>query len=151
MNPGNHLIEVRELVGKGYQPCIDYGEWRVAFLSHISELDAERIDSMERHNQTDEVFLLLEGRCILLLGEGNPGIETIHALDMIPNTLYNIKKGVYHTHTLSKDALVLIVENKDTGPMNSDQIPIRKKQQGELIRMVQSLWASDRPERREEN
>lgn len=143
MNPDKRYLEIKEYVGEGYWPCIDYGGWRVAILRYITDLEAANIDAMERHNETDEVFVLLSGRCILYIGEGDGDLETIHAVDMVPEKLYNIKRGVYHSHTLSRDAVVLIVENRDTGPTNSDQISLINEQRKEIIALTQSLWGRE--------
>ena len=80
------FVEISENTGEGYRPLVDYGEWRVAILRYIDELEPENITFMERHNETDEVFVLLEGRCTLFVGEG----EDIHAVEMEPHKLYNI-------------------------------------------------------------
>ena len=40
-------------------------------------------------------------------------------LQLEPGKIYNVKKGVWHTHTLSQDAKVLVVENRDTTYDNS--------------------------------
>jgi mannose-6-phosphate isomerase-like protein (cupin superfamily) len=73
---------------------------------------------MQRHDQTDEVFVLLEGRCILFLGAGGDSVTELFAEDMQPLKLYNVKRGTWHSHTLSDDAVVLIVENIDTTVWN---------------------------------
>jgi len=143
MNPDKRYLEIKEYDGEGYRPCIDYGGWRVAILRYITDLEAANIDAMERHNETDEVFVLLSGRCILYIGEGDGDLETIHAVDMVPEKIYNIKRGVYHSHTLSRDAVVLIVENRDTGPTNSDRISLINEQRREIITLTQSLWGRE--------
>jgi hypothetical protein len=137
------LLEIREWQGEGYQPCVDYGAWRVALLRYIDELLPQVIDAMECHNGTDEVFVLLNGRCILFIGEGDGEIEMIHPVDMVPHKLYNVKKGVYHTHTLSRDAIVLIVENRETGPMNSDRLALKREQREMLVAMTRKLWKTE--------
>ena len=71
------LLEIREFTGPGYKPVIDYSAWRVAILNYIDEIDPERIENMERHNETDEVFVMIKGRGILFLGEGEKNIERI--------------------------------------------------------------------------
>jgi len=143
MNPDKGYLEIKEYVGEGYRPCVDYGAWRVAILRYITDLEAANIDTMERHNETDEVFVLLSGRCILYIAEGDGIIETIHAVDMVPEKIYNIKRGVYHSHTLSRDAVVLIVENRDTGPTNSDRISLLNEQRRKIIALTQSLWGRE--------
>jgi len=140
MSLPEHLLEIRDYTSEGYQPLIDFGAWRVAILRAIDELLPENLDAMQRHDETDEVFVLLAGRCILFLGEGDENVTAIHAVDMEPLKLYNVKRGVWHTHTLSEDATVLIVENVDTTDANSPQIPLTPFQRAKLVRLTQELW-----------
>lgn len=139
MNISPRLIEIRQSFEEGYHPQVDYGAWRVATLRYLDELAPKNIDAMERHNETDEVFVLLQGRCILFLGEGEHAIEAIHAVNMQPLQLYNIKKGVYHTHTLSQNAFLLIVENQDTGNANSDRLLLSVEHRREIIASAKTL------------
>ena len=137
MNP--ELLSVHEYAGQGYLPLIDFGEWRVAILRFDTGLLPENIRNMQRHNETDEVFVLLEGRCILFIGEGDESIDTIHAVDMEPLKLYNVRQSTWHNHTLSEDASVLIIENRDTSLDNSPRISISPEQQKQLVRMTVHL------------
>ena len=134
------LLEVRDYSGDGYQPIIDYGAWRVAILRYHAELEPDAIATMQRHDETDEVFVLLAGRCILFLGEGEAQIEAIHAVDMQPLKAYNVKRGVWHSHTLNREASVLIVENRDTSKANSPVTPLTDHQRGDLVRQTTALW-----------
>jgi hypothetical protein len=134
------LLEVSTYLGEGYLPLVDYGAWRVAVLRYIDELLPERITKMQRHDETDEVFILLEGRCILFLGEGTDEVTRIHAEDMQPLKVYNVKRSCWHTHTLDKDATVLIVENRDTTLENSPEIPQTPSQREELVTLTHALW-----------
>ena len=96
-------LEVSRFDAAGYAPVVDFGGWRVAILNYMDELEPECIDNFQQHSETDEVFLLLEGRCLLFIGEhdGKGGVANIHAVDMQLNQMYNMRKAVYHTHTLS--------------------------------------------------
>lgn len=134
------LLEIREYKGEGYQPLVDYGEWRVAILRYIDELLPEHISRMQRHNETDEVFVLLEGRCILFFGEGTEQITRILAQDLEKLKLYNVKRSTWHTHTLSEDATVLIIENRDTTNHNSPEIELTPEQRKQLISLANKLW-----------
>lgn len=143
MNVAPRFIEVHQSFEEGYHSQVDYGAWRVATLRYLEELAPENIEAMERHNETDEVFVLLQGRCILFLGEGEGVIETIHPVEMSPHKMYNIKKGVYHTHTLSPDALLLIVENRDTGSTNSDRLRLTEEHREQLVACARMLGLND--------
>ena len=138
MNP--HLLEISDYTGEGYRPLIDYGQWRVAILRYIDELRPENLGKMQRHNETDEVFVLLSGRCLLFLGEGDASVEAIHAQDMQPLKLYNVKRGAWHTHTLDEAATVLIVENRDTTSANSPEIELSTDQRQHIMALTHALW-----------
>lgn len=139
MTPTN-LIEISDYTGEGYRPLIDYGQWRVAILRYIDELRPENLGKMQRHNETDEVFVLLSGRCLLFLGEGDASVEAIHAQDMQPLKLYNVKRGAWHTHTLDEAATVLIVENRDTTSANSPEIELSTDQRQHIMALTHALW-----------
>ncbi len=140
MNP--NLLEISDYAGEGYRPLIDYGQWRVAVLRYIDELLPKNLGKMQRHNETDEVFVLLSGRCLLFLGEGDESVGAIHAEDMQPLKLYNVKRGAWHTHTLSEDATVLIIENRDTSSANSPEIELSAEQRQQLIESARTCWAA---------
>jgi hypothetical protein len=54
--------------------------------------------------------------------------------------VYNVRQGVWHTHTLSPDARVLVVENQDTTWDNSPFTPLTDPQMGEIVRLAGELW-----------
>jgi ureidoglycolate hydrolase len=113
-------LEIREFLDPGYRPVIDFGEWRVAILNYLDEIHPEQIEKMERHNETDEVFVMLKGCGILFIGEGDKNIERIHVQVMEYGKIYNVKCSVWHAVVLSQDGSVLIVENRNTSKVNSN-------------------------------
>jgi hypothetical protein len=134
------LIEIHEHTGPDYKPLIDFQSWRVALMNYTPELAPEMIDRMQKHTETDEVFVLLSGRCILFLGEGDKNITRVHAVDMKPCKLYNVKKNCWHSHTFSEDARVLIVENRDTVDANSPFTDLSAEQRKQISELTIMLW-----------
>jgi len=116
----DQLLVIREYQGEGYRPLIDFGAWRVAILRWEPGSRAEEIRSMERHTQTDEVFVLLEGWATLVIGGNQGKVDGIQAKVMASGKLYNVKQNTWHAALLSRDASILIVENCDTGASNSE-------------------------------
>jgi hypothetical protein len=137
-----HLLEISDYTGEGYLPLIAYGAWRVAILNYIDELLPENIGKVQRHDNTDEVFVLLRGHCILFIGTGTDRVEAVLAENMQPLRLYNVKRGTWHTHTLDESAMVLIIENDDTGPANSPELELNVEQRRQLVQLTQQLWNS---------
>ena len=131
------LLEVRACGDEGFHPQVDFGGWRVALLNYIEHLLPENLKDMQRHDETDEVFVLLRGRCVLFLGDGQDEAGTIHAVDMAPLTIYNVKRGTWHNHALSRDASVLVVENRETTAENSPVRPLTDEQRVEIVAVAQ--------------
>lgn len=134
MTISEKLLEVSKYDGEGYLPMIRFEEWRVAVLRYCDELLPQNICKFQKHNKTDEVFVLLAGSCTLFLGDGSEQIGEIHGVIMEPLKLYNIKKGTWHSHTLSKNATVLIVENENTCDDNSPEQMLTQEQRQELLK-----------------
>jgi hypothetical protein len=134
------LLEMHEHDSEGYSPLVDFANWRVAMLNYSSDLLPEHLTRMQRHNETDEVFVLLQGRCLLFVGEGRDTVTRLHAEDLQVGRVYNVKQAVWHTHTLSPDAKVLVVENRDTTYDNSPFTPLTPQLHQNLIELTRSLW-----------
>ena len=113
------MIEIREYTGAGYQPLVDFESWRVAFLRYNERFS--KLEELERHLETDEVFVLLEGNATLYT-KADSG--ELCPFEMAKRTVYNVKRGVWHHIVVSEDATVLIVENADTTKENSERMKI---------------------------
>jgi mannose-6-phosphate isomerase-like protein (cupin superfamily) len=81
-----------------------------------SRFDLTSIGKVERHNETDEVFVLLKGRSILFICDQ----EGIQAIDMQPGVLYNVTRATWHNVIGTRGTRWLIVESNDTSEENSD-------------------------------
>ncbi len=115
------FIQIREYQEEGYRPLIYFAGWRVAVLNYLDEIHPARIADMERHLETDEAFILLRGKCVLILGGNGRQAAGLSPCEMVNEKVYNVRAGVWHTVLLSPDASVLIVENSDTGDGNSEK------------------------------
>lgn len=129
-------LEISSYEAEGYFPLIDFESWRVAVLRYIDELEADQIKDMQKHDESDEVFVLLEGDFTLFLGGRGDTIGEIEAIKLEPLKLYNVKKGTFHTHTPEKNCTVLIVENRNTCDENSPTVKLSKEQK----EMIQKLY-----------
>ncbi|MFO7610441.1 MAG: hypothetical protein R6X35_14845 [Candidatus Krumholzibacteriia bacterium] len=134
------LLEIHTHDAAAYRPVVDFGAWRVALLNDCDDLLPGNLTRMQRHDETDEVFVLLRGRCILFVADGGDRADTIHAQDLAPGTVYNVKRGVWHTHTLAPGTSVLVVENRDTAYGNSPFCELDTAQQSALRAHVARLW-----------
>ena len=110
-------LQILNYSGEGYRTAFRYGSWRVAFLNWAPRFTREGMTYLERHTDTDEIFVLLSGEASLLMG------DKAEAIPMHPGQLYAVQKNAWHNILVSRDAQVLIVENENTGPENTEYIP----------------------------
>lgn len=107
-------IQTFDYIGEGYKPMHDFKTWRVALLNYAPRFDIKTMEYLERHLETDEIFVLLEGEAFLIVGE-----EQEH-VPMEKGKIYNVPSGVWHGISVSKAAKVLVVENADTTKANTE-------------------------------
>ena len=112
-------IEIYDYNGENYQTAMRFGKWRVAYLNYGDRFKEETFEKVERHNESDEVFVLLTGKATLIIG------EELNKIEMVPHKLYNVPKGVWHHIFTYEGTSVLIVENEDTGDENSEFLYIK--------------------------
>lgn len=141
------MLEVRSAQGEGYAPLVRFESWRVARLCYCDELLPQNICKLQKHNETDELFFLARGSCTLFLADGSDAPGTVYAQALQPLTVYNIRRGTWHSHTLSPDACVLIVENDNTCGGNSPEADLTQEQRQQLLSLFQGAVPPVRPPR----
>jgi len=129
-------IEITNFPPADYKPLVDFEGWRVAVLAYCENTTPEKILTMQKHDETDEVFVLIRGNATLITAESGdcPGELALTRLE--PCKIYNVKKGFWHNHVLDEEGIVLIVENRNTCDENSPIKPLTEAQQAELRRML---------------
>jgi len=125
-------LETHKWDGQGFKPLVTYGEWLVALMNWEQRFDLNEIGKVERHNETDEVFVLIEGRSILFVIEGNK----IRSVDMEPAVIYNVAAGTWHNVVGTKETKWLIVENNNTSYDNSEFRQLNGRELDDLIAKI---------------
>ena len=134
-----HGLEIHEYGGEGYLPLVDFESWRVAMLNDAKGHDASKIKTVQRHNETDEVFVLLSGRCVLFVASCDEVPRDVHGELLQPLKVYNVPKGCWHTHLLEDDTHVLIVENRETTAANSPHYELNDELKRQLTESAKKL------------
>ena len=108
-------IEIYDYKDEGYKRQMSYGSWTVALANYTDKWRRGNTTYIERHLETDEVFVLLMGEGSLLIG------EEMREVKMELGKLYNVTAGEWHQLVVSEDAKILIVENDNTSAENSEK------------------------------
>jgi hypothetical protein len=87
---------------------------------------------VERHNKTEEVFILTVGKADLIIIEEKDGRQIPHVIHMGLNVAYNVKQSVWHHVVLSADAHIFLFEKADTSRENSDYMTLDSDTQDKI-------------------
>ena len=127
------MIEIVSHPGEGYKRLVEFGGWTAAILKDSYKTSLDGVSYLQKHTLTDEVFILLQGKCTLIeAGDGDAPGE-IHGVSMEPLQYYNVKKGVWHTHILEPGTAVVVVENIETGLSNSPTSDLTEEQKAQIV------------------
>jgi len=116
------ILDVGRHHGEGYEPVIDSdGEWIVALMNWCRSVTLADLGKIEKHVNTDEVFVLTAGRGVLIAAPRGDEPTDLRVVDMEPNVVYNVKREVWHGLILSEDGRTVIVERR--GPETVARTP----------------------------
>jgi len=108
------MIESFKIKENGYHPFLIRDGWQVAQLNFMEEQHINNINKIDVHQQTDEVFVLLKGKVVLILAELEDDKPIFEVLLMEPTVTYNVPKNRWHNIAMEEGSEVLIVENSNT-------------------------------------
>ncbi len=103
-------LEIFEWDGEGYVPLVFSQGWQAAILNWEPGAETDAVYRVEKHADTDEVFVLWRGHGALVMA----GPDGVAVVDAVPGKIYNVTRSAWHTVIGTKDSSWLIVENRDT-------------------------------------
>lgn len=129
-------IESVEFDGVGLNRVYENVKWMIGIKNWKPENDVSAIDCLERHNETDELFVLLAGKCALLFADEKAGAVDIQAMPMDQGKLYKIPRSLWHTTVTMKETKLLLVEDSATSSKNSDVLKLDASQMASIRKLV---------------
>lgn len=116
----------------GYRPLLySDGDWLAALMNGTAESWSVP-DEIEQHPGTDELFVLVSGRGLMIVAGNGSEPGEIHQLEMERNVLYNVKAGTWHTTPMTEDARFIIIERKGTELNGSNIVKLTNEQKARI-------------------
>ncbi len=122
--------------GEGMTRVFENEKWMVGVKNWKPMNDIANINCLERHNETDELFVLIKGHCTLLYGNETANGLELGAVEMEPLHVYNIPRTLWHNTVTQRDTKMALIEDSNTGSANSD---VRSLTSAEIARVHQLL------------
>ena len=121
-----------EFNGEGMQRVFENEKWTVGIKNWKPANDVTGIDCLERHNKTDELFVLVEGSCTLVYANETEGGLEFGAVKMEKDKVYNIPATLWHNTITCKDTKMILIEDSNTAMENSDILNLTEAQIAEM-------------------
>jgi mannose-6-phosphate isomerase-like protein (cupin superfamily) len=131
-------LEIYQWDGEGFKPLVFSHGWQVALLNWLPIFELEGLVELERHNLTDEIFILLDGKAVLITQAED---EPLQISEMKSGCLYNVLKGVWHANIAARDVRMAIIENENTHLFDGENRPIKPSERQMLISILPD-WCS---------
>lgn len=125
-------IKFYEFAGEGMQCVFENEKWTVGIKNWKPANDITGIDMLERHNKTDELFVLVAGACTLISAEETEGGMKFSKVVMEPNKVYNIPATLWHNTITRRDTKMILIEDSNTSMDNSDIYPLKPEEIAEI-------------------
>ena len=114
------MLKIEAPTHSGFETVIMNDRFKCAFITPSSEYSFGKVDRMKRHNHTDEIFVLLFGRAIMLTTVDGDFYEQ----ELEPGKAYNVQKSTWHYLAVTEDARVFVTEASDTPENNTDVLSL---------------------------
>ena len=114
------MTEIIDCEKEGFNSVFKSDFWQVASARYAKSYSKEDFTYMKRHLKTDEVFTLIEGEAVLHTVEDGKAVD----IKIEKGKIYCVYKGTWHYLEISRDALLIIVENKDVFPEDTERMEL---------------------------
>lgn len=133
-------MEKYRIEGEGYHPFLIREGWQVAQLNYNENQKVENITRIDIHHHTDEVFMLMKGKAVLIGAEIVKNEPVFDFELMLPGTVYNIPVNTWHNIAMQQGCEVLIIEKDNTHVLDFEFFGLSDRIRMELIEKVNDLY-----------
>ena len=128
-------LQIINYVEAGFKPVMAFGDWRLAGFNYSADSDVSMPKyKIERHLETDEVFILTEGRAWLLICSSGANLESCETVSMQKGVIYNVRLGTWHGTIMAPGTRIILVEKRDTGSGKDTEVVWMESEEREQVR-----------------
>ena len=116
------MVITKKTSMEGFEPIFHTPNFKCDFITQSPQYDFGKVKEMKRHNDSDEVFVLLSGSAVLLTRE--EGSFEYAKTPLEYHTAYNVQQGTWHYLAVSEDALVFVSESGTMKKENTESMNV---------------------------
>ena len=105
---------------EGIQCVFDNKKWVVCIKNWKPNNDVDQIQYLEIHHATDEQFILVKGKALLLVASRDEKGFDIQVIPMEQGKVYNVPQDAWFNTITQKDTKLVYVQDAGTTGENSE-------------------------------
>lgn len=133
--------EILSYGGEGIQGVYENGNWVMCIKNWKPNNDITNIQYLEVHHATDEQFVLLKGKAVLLAAAREGERFQIDVIEMKPLQIYNVPQGIWFNTITQKDTKLVYVQDAGTTAANSEYCDMQPDELAEIQKKAAELLA----------
>lgn len=136
--------DVYENNGEGIKCVYKNDKWLVCIKNWKPDNDISGIAHLEIHHSTDEQFVLVDGKAILITAECKNGRFTnIELTPMLHGKVYNVAKEVWFYSITQKDTKMVYIQDSNCSMENSELKDLLPEDIADIQKRAKELFAMD--------
>lgn len=112
------MLQINIPEKKGFDAFLTNSNFKCAFITSHAQYSFGRIKLIKRHNDSDEVYVLLRGKATVVTTDNLD--KEFMKTNLEYHTSYNVKAGTWHYLAVSDDAIIFVAESGKVAPENTD-------------------------------
>lgn len=132
--------EIYSHEAEGIQCVFDNKKWVVCIKNWKPNNDAAQIEYLEIHHETDEQFILVEGKALLLAASRSARGFDIQVIPMERGKVYNVPQETWFNTITRRDTKLVYVQdagttgdNSEYQNMTAEELEYVRQRAGELL------------------
>lgn len=132
--------DVYENTGEGIKCVYKNEKWLVCIKNWKPDNDIEGLKHLEIHHSTDEQFVLISGKAVLITAERDNGkFVNIELTPMEIGKVYNVPKEMWFYSITRKDTKMAYVQDSNCSMDNSELCDMTKEEIEDIQKRAEGL------------
>ncbi len=127
--------------GEGVKWVYNNRNWVLCIKNWKPDNDIEGIHHLEIHHETDEQFILVNGKAILLVADRKEDKFEIELIEMEIGKAYNVPKETWFYSITQKDTKMMYVQDAGTSDKNSEYCEMTEQELAEVRNRAAKIFS----------
>ena len=127
--------------GEGIECAYRNEKWVVCIKNWKPNNDIDGLEHLEIHHTTDEQFILISGKCIIITADRIDGKFNIELTPVEKGTLYNVPKERWFFTIVEKDTKMMYVQDAGCRMDNSEYCKLSQEEISYIQKLARPMLA----------